>query len=168
MASDKIYRDWQDLKAQVHAWQQAGQRVAFTNGCFDLLHRGHVDYLQKTKALADRLVVALNTDESVSRLKGPARPVADQDGRLEVMAALGCVDAVTLFDQQTPLELISYLGPDLLTKGDDYTIDNIVGAKEVIERGGEVKTVPLVDGYSTSALIKKVLRAYGNADTLSS
>lgn len=161
MADNKIYRDWTTLKVQVDAWQAAGDKVAFTNGCFDLLHRGHVDYLQKTKALADRLVVALNTDESVSRLKGPTRPVADQDGRLEVMAALGCVDAVTLFDEPTPLELITYLGPDLLTKGDDYTLDNIVGAKEVIARGGEVKTVPLVAGYSTSSLIKKVLKAYG-------
>jgi len=160
----KIFKNWDDLRLQVQAWQAAGEKVAFTNGCFDLLHRGHVQYLQATRALADRLVVGLNTDTSVSRLKGPTRPVADEEGRLEVMAALACVDAVTLFDEPTPLELITTLRPDLLTKGDDYSIDTIVGASEVISWGGQVLTVPLVAGYSTSSLIKKVLAAYRQQD----
>lgn len=161
--NSKIFDNWQSLKDQVEAWQAAGEKVAFTNGCFDLLHRGHVNYLQATRSLADRLVVGLNTDASVSRLKGPTRPVADEAGRLEVMAALGCVDAVTLFDEPTPLELIQTLKPDVLTKGDDYSIDTIVGAQEVISWGGQVLTVPLVQGYSTSSLIQKVLAAYGKS-----
>lgn len=161
MAAEKVFTSWAELHEQVAQWQQQGLKVAFTNGCFDLVHRGHVTYLQATKQLADKLVVGLNTDASVSRLKGPNRPVADEAGRLEVMAALGCVDAVTLFDEPTPLELITAIKPDVLTKGNDYSIDTIVGAKEVMSWGGQVLTVPLVEGYSTSALIQKILKAYG-------
>jgi len=160
LAASKIYLNHAELAEQVKEWQEQGLKVAFTNGCFDLLHRGHTDYLEKTKALADKLVVALNTDESVRRIKGPKRPVADQDGRLHVMASLEAVDAVTLFDEPTPLEIISVLKPDVLTKGDDYNIATIVGAKEVLGWGGQVLTVPLVPGYSTSLLIDKVLAAY--------
>ncbi len=166
MATQKIYDqtdNWASLAAQIADWQAAGLKVAFTNGCFDLVHRGHTDYLEGTRALADKLVVALNTDASVRRLKGPKRPVADEDGRLHVISALGCVDAVTLFDEPTPLAIITALKPDVLTKGDDYTIENIVGAQEVLANGGSVQTVPLVPGYSTSALIQKVLEAYGQS-----
>ena len=160
MAANKIFYNPAELANQVQKWQQEGLKVAFTNGCFDLLHRGHTDYIEKTRALADKLIVALNTDASVSKLKGPKRPVADQEGRLHVMASLASVDAVTLFDEPTPLEIIQLLKPDVLTKGDDYTIGNIVGAKEVVAWGGQVFTVPLVPGYSTSLLIEKVLAAY--------
>lgn len=144
------------LQQQVQLWQAAGETVVFTNGCFDILHYGHVDYLHKAAALGNRLVVALNTDASVSRLKGPHRPLQNQDSRSLVMAALGCVDALTLFDEETPLELIKTLKPDVLAKGADYSIDQIVGAKEVLARGGRVETVALSAGYSTTAIEQRI------------
>lgn len=148
------------LAEQVKAWQAAGEQVAFTNGCFDLVHAGHIDYLQKTKALANRLVVGLNTDASVSKIKGPTRPVANETSRAFVLAALGCVDAVVFFDEPTPLELIEAIGPDILTKGSDYNLQTIVGADFVISKGGTVQTIDLVPGYSTSALIEKIIEAH--------
>jgi rfaE bifunctional protein nucleotidyltransferase chain/domain len=145
-----------DAVAKRAQWQAAGEKVVFTNGCFDILHLGHVDYMEKAKALGHRLIVGMNTDASVRRLKGADRPVCDQTSRSRVMAALGCVDAVVLFDEATPEALIHAIKPDILTKGDDYSIANIVGADFVLANGGEVKTIPFVEGYSTSAIIRKI------------
>lgn len=145
---------------QVADWQRAGQNVVFTNGCFDIVHLGHIDYLEKARALGDRLVLGLNTDASVSRLKGPSRPVVDEYARARLMAALSFVDTVILFDEPTPKELIEALKPDILVKGDDYTVETIVGADFVLNNGGEVKTVALVPGYSTTTLIEKIKASY--------
>ncbi len=144
----------------VAAWQSAGDKVVFTNGCFDIVHLGHIDYLEKARALGNRMVLGLNTDASVSRLKGPLRPVVNEYARARLMAALSFVDAVILFDEPTPSELIEAVKPDILVKGDDYTVDNIAGADFVLSRGGEVKTIALVKGYSTSSLIEKIKKGY--------
>lgn len=151
---DKIM-DRAALLPVVAAWQAAGEQVVFTNGCFDLLHLGHVDYLEKARYLGQRLVVGLNTDASVSRLK-PGRPLQDEVSRARVLAALLFVDAVTLFDEQTPLALIEAVQPDILVKGDDYAIDQIVGHEAVLARGGRVLTVPLVPGYSTTRIVERI------------
>lgn len=137
-------------------WRADGLSVVFTNGCFDILHLGHVDYLERAKRLGAKLVVALNTDQSVQRLKGPERPVVNESSRARVMAALQFVDLVVLFDEETPLELIEALKPDILVKGGDYTVETIVGADFVIARGGKVVPLPLVDGYSTTTFVNKI------------
>jgi D-beta-D-heptose 7-phosphate kinase/D-beta-D-heptose 1-phosphate adenosyltransferase len=129
--------------------------LVFTNGCFDLLHRGHVAYLFAARALGDALVVGLNTDASVRRLKGAGRPVMREDDRAFVLAGLACVDAVTLFAEDTPRELIAALLPDVLVKGGDYAPDNVVGAAEVERAGGRVVILPLVPGRSTTALLER-------------
>ena len=141
-------------------WQRADQKVVFTNGCFDIVHLGHIDYLEKARALGDRLVLGLNTDASVGRLKGPSRPVVNEYARARLMAALAFVDTVILFDEPTPKALIEALKPDILVKGDDYSIENIVGADFVMRNGGSVETVPLVKGYSTTGLIEKIKSSY--------
>ena len=154
MTANKILTPAQ-LPAVLAAWRAAGERIVFTNGCFDLLHLGHVDYLEKARALGDRLVVGLNTDASVSAIK-PGRPIQDETSRARIMAALAFVDAVVLFGEPTPLRLIELVQPDILVKGDDYTIDGIVGHELVLKRGGQVLTVPLVTGYSTSRIVEKI------------
>jgi D-sedoheptulose 7-phosphate isomerase len=141
-------------------WRRAGAVVVFTNGCFDLLHRGHVDFLTRAKALGTVLVVGLNGDASVRAIKGPGRPVAGQDDRAAVVGALAAVDAVTIFDESTPARLIAALAPDVLVKGGDWPIDQIVGADEVLRSGGRVLSLPLVPGYSSSALVERVLAAH--------
>ncbi|HHJ49952.1 MAG TPA: D-glycero-beta-D-manno-heptose 1-phosphate adenylyltransferase [Phaeodactylibacter sp.] len=146
------------LQQQVQAWRKAGERVVFTNGCFDILHYGHVDYLARAAGLGDRLVVGLNSDASVSRLKGAHRPIQDEQSRLHVMAALGFVDAVTLFEEDTPLELIRLLMPDVLVKGGDWRPEQIVGADLVLAAGGEVHSLPFIEGYSTTAIENKIKR----------
>ncbi|MDY5968976.1 MAG: D-glycero-beta-D-manno-heptose 1-phosphate adenylyltransferase [Bacteroidales bacterium] len=133
-----------------------GEWVVFTNGCFDILHRGHLTYLAAARDLGGVLVVGLNSDASVRRLKGPSRPVNDERSRALLLAALQCVDYVTLFDEDTPLNLISAIMPDVLAKGGDYTRDTIVGASLVESHGGKVVTLPLVDGFSTTKVIEKV------------
>lgn len=142
---------------QTEKWRAEGKKVVFTNGCFDLVHLGHVDYLEKARNLGDCLVVGVNTDASVSGIKGPFRPVASEESRTRVLAAMGFVDLVVLFGEPTPMNLIEALKPDILTKGDDYTIETIVGAEFVLGRGGKVETLPLVKGHSTSNLVKRVL-----------
>lgn len=153
--SDKI-RAAAEAKKKVAEWKSKGERIVFTNGCFDILHLGHVDYLEKARNLGDRLVVGLNTDSSVSRFKGPERPVQDQNSRARLMSSLQFVDMVVLFDEDTPHQLISLLVPDVLVKGSDYLAENIVGADVVKSAGGEVKTIDLVSGYSTSKVIEKI------------
>jgi D-glycero-beta-D-manno-heptose 1-phosphate adenylyltransferase len=154
-STDKIFTLSQLLE-QLKSWREQGQKIVFTNGCFDLLHLGHVDYLEKARQLGDKLVLGLNTDQSISSIKGPNRPLQDELSRARVMASLLFVDAVVLFDSDTPLNLIKAVQPDILVKGDDYAVDQIVGQKEVIAAGGEVKTVPLVTGYSTTNIVKKI------------
>jgi len=138
-----------------------GRRVIFTNGCFDLIHRGHVEYLGQAKAMGDILVVGLNSDRSVRRLKGQGRPLTPQDDRAQVLAALEMVDYVCLFDEQTPARLISAVLPDVLVKGGDYRPDEIVGRETVEEAGGRVVVVPLTEGFSTKGLIEKIRQRYG-------
>jgi rfaE bifunctional protein nucleotidyltransferase chain/domain len=144
------------LKAQVDQWKSQGCKIVFTNGCFDLLHLGHVDYLSQAADLGDKLVVALNTDSSVTKLKGPLRPITDQQSRLMVMASLAFVDAVTLFDEPTPYELIKLIVPDVLVKGADYKAEDIVGYDVVVNNGGKVETISLVEGYSTTAIEARI------------
>lgn len=154
-STDKIF-SLPELLKTVADWRSQGDKIVFTNGCFDLLHLGHVDYLEKARQLGNKLVLGLNTDASISRIKGPARPLQDEMSRARIMASLLFVDAVVLFDQNTPLELIEAVQPEILVKGDDYTIENIVGHEVVIAKGGSVATVPLVKGYSTTNIVKKI------------
>ena len=130
--------------------------VVFTNGCFELLHRGHVEYLAQAKALGDVRVVGVNSDASVQRLRGAGRPLVAEADRAAVLAALRSVDAVTLFDEDTPLELISALLPDVLVKGGDYDLDGIVGREVVEEAGGEVRALPFVEGHSTTSILDRL------------
>ncbi len=139
----------------VKSWKDQGLEVVFTNGCFDILHLGHVDYLEKAKSLGDKLVVAVNSDDSVRRLKGTSRPINPENARARLLAALEFVDVVVIFGQDTPLETIRELLPDVLVKGDDYKPENIVGAEVVLQNGGKVVTLPLVEGYSTTKIIEK-------------
>jgi len=145
--------------AQVREWHAAGLKVVFTNGCFDLIHLGHVDYLEKASQLGHKLVIGLNTDDSVSRFKGPERPLQDQYSRARVLAAMQFVDLVVLFNEDTPLALISALIPDILVKGSDYLTENIVGADVVKKAGGVVKTIDFVPGYSTSRIVEKIKKS---------
>ncbi|MEZ7839324.1 MAG: D-glycero-beta-D-manno-heptose 1-phosphate adenylyltransferase [Flavobacteriales bacterium] len=144
------------LQSQIAEWRKDNQKIVFTNGCFDLLHLGHVDYLAKARDLGDKLIIGLNTDTSVSRIKGPSRPIKDQKSRATILAAMQFVDAVIFFDEETPIDLITWVKPDVLVKGGDYTLEGIVGHEIVLEKGGEVKTIPFVEGYSSSKLIEKI------------
>ena len=146
----------EQLSATVAGWRAQGRKVVFTNGCFDLLHLGHVDYLEQARHLGDVLVVGLNTDASVGSLK-PGRPIQDETARARILASLAFVDAVVLFGEPTPLALIRLVQPDVLVKGDDYAISGIVGHELVLNRGGQVLTVPLVPGYSTSRIVERIL-----------
>jgi rfaE bifunctional protein nucleotidyltransferase chain/domain len=152
---DKI-SDLNSLKSKVHAWKNEGKKVVFTNGVFDLLHIGHITYLSKAAELGDKLIIGLNADSSVKRIKGDSRPINAQDSRAALLASFFFVDAVVVFEEDTPLNLITALMPDILIKGADYTIDNIVGAKEVLANGGEVKTITFVEGYSSTSIIQKI------------
>jgi D-beta-D-heptose 7-phosphate kinase/D-beta-D-heptose 1-phosphate adenosyltransferase len=143
------------LELQVEKWRAEGLRIVFTNGCFDLLHVGHVTLLEDARLEGDLLVVGINSDASVSRLKGPTRPIVPQHARARVLAALAAVDAVVVFDEPTPLELMVALRPDVIVKGGDYIADEIVGAAEVHSWGGRVRIVPFVQGFSTTQLIAR-------------
>jgi D-beta-D-heptose 7-phosphate kinase/D-beta-D-heptose 1-phosphate adenosyltransferase len=143
-------------REKIATWRRAGLRVGFTNGCFDLIHPGHVRLLNKARARCDRLVVALNTDASVQRLKGPTRPVQHEVARATVMASIGAVDLVVLFDEDTPLELIEALRPDILFKGADYRLDQVVGGEFVRSYGGDVSLIDLEAGHSTTGIIKRM------------
>jgi rfaE bifunctional protein nucleotidyltransferase chain/domain len=142
----KIRKNWKDLQ----------QAVVFTNGCFDILHLGHIDYLEKSRQKGNHLIVAVNTDRSVKALKGPSRPVNNEYARARILAALEFVSMVIIFDHDTPLELIKELLPDILVKGNDYSIATIVGSKEVLENGGKVETIELVPNFSTTGIIEKL------------
>lgn len=145
-----------DLQNKVEQWKRDGKTIAFTNGCFDILHAGHIASLLQASKEGDKLVVALNADSSVKGLKGDNRPVNDEEARAVVMAALGMVDAVTIFSEPTPKDLIIAIKPDVLVKGGDYKVEDIAGAKEVIGWGGRVVINPIVEGFSTTSIIQKM------------
>ena len=138
------------------SWKKAGLKVVFTNGCFDLLHAGHVRYLEAARLLGDRLAVGLNSDRSVKGLKGDGRPLTPELERAELLASLECVDTVTIFDQPTPISLITGIRPDILVKGGDWPLDSIVGRPEVLSWGGRVLTIPAISGRSTSGMIARI------------
>jgi len=144
------------LKAQVDSWKETGEKVVFTNGCFDILHRGHIEALARTADLGNRLIIGLNSDQSIQVLKGENRPIENEDSRAILLASLSFVDAVVLFSEETPLNLIISLKPDVLAKGGDYEISTIVGHKVVQENGGQVILVPFVDGFSSTTIIDKI------------
>ena len=141
-------------------WQFKGKKIVFSNGCFDILHRGHVDYLSKAADLGDILILGVNTDASVHRLKGKTRPINDENSRLLLLASLNFVAAVVLFDEDTPYELIKKIQPDVLVKGNDYAPENIVGYDIVKAKGGEIITIPLVEGYSTSSIEQRIIELH--------
>lgn len=151
----------QAVAAQVRRLQTSGKKVVFTNGCFDILHSGHVDLLARARALGDALVVAINTDASVRRMKGPNRPIIPQDERAELLAGLDVVDFVCTFDEDTPLEAILAIRPDVLVKGADWTA-NIVGQTEVESWGGKVAALPLIEGHSTTGIVERVVARYSS------
>ncbi len=154
--ADKVCTS-QQLMARIAVWRNGGERIVFTNGCFDLLHAGHVSYLEQARALGDRLIVGLNTDRSVRAIKGPARPVIGQEDRARVLAALATVDGVILFDEPTPIDLIHLISPDTLVKGADYTEEQVVGADFVKAAGGQVALIPLLAGRSSSGIIHNLI-----------
>ncbi len=151
-------KTWEAAERVVAQWQVSGETVVFTNGCFDLLHYGHIHYLAQARDLGSRLVVGVNSDQSVARLKGPDRPVKDEQTRMHILAALASVDVVVRFDEETPLSLIECLKPDFLVKGGDWTVGQIVGADFVLGRGGKVLSLPFVEGFSTTNYVEKILR----------
>ncbi|MDR7420473.1 MAG: D-glycero-beta-D-manno-heptose 1-phosphate adenylyltransferase [Armatimonadota bacterium] len=146
-----------ELAQLAAAARREGHRVVFTNGCFDLLHIGHTRYLQEARSLGDLLIVAINSDTSVTALKGPERPLVPEQERAEVLAALACVDYVTIFDAPDPGDVIAAIGPDVLVKGGDWPVENIVGREIVQARGGKVVSIPLVPGASTTRLVRRLL-----------
>lgn len=145
------------IQERLEGWRAAGETIVFTNGVFDLLHPGHVEYLEAAARLGDRLVVGVNSDASVRRLKGPTRPIVPGEERAELVGALACVDAVVQFDDDTPERLIRQLRPDVLVKGGDWAVEQIVGREFVESLGGRVLNIPLREGLSTSALVERIL-----------
>lgn len=146
----------EEARQIVDGWKQGGEKIVFTNGCFDIIHKGHISYLAQARDLGSKLILGLNSDASVKRLKGDTRPIKDQESRAMTVASFEYVDLVVLFEEDTPINLITNLMPDILVKGGDYKIQNIVGAKEVLAHGGEVKTIDFVAGFSTSNYCKKM------------
>jgi rfaE bifunctional protein nucleotidyltransferase chain/domain len=155
LIQNKIYKI-SELKLIVNQWKMLSKKVVFTNGCFDIIHRGHNTYLLEAAELGNKLIVAVNSDESVRKLKGPNRPIVDEYSRAFNLASHTYIDAVILFDEDTPLNLIIELQPDVLIKGGDYTLETIVGAKEVLSYGGKVEIIPFLEGYSTTNVIEKI------------
>jgi rfaE bifunctional protein nucleotidyltransferase chain/domain len=152
---------WEALKNEVEHRRRRGERIAFTNGCFDILHVGHVRYLAEARKTGDLLILALNSDASVRAIKGEKRPLVPERERAEVVASLAAVDYVTLFDETTPLKLIEYLRPDCLVKGGDWREEAVVGRDSVRSWGGRVVLVPVVEGASTTNIVEKILQVYG-------
>ena len=153
---NKIFTDSSKISHILAIWRFKGYKIVFTNGCFDLLHLGHLDYLAKAAAKGDKLIVGLNTDSSVTRLKGPDRPITDQHSRAMILAAMSFVSMVVLFDEETPYKIITKIQPDILVKGADYNPVDIVGYNVVMAKGGKVETIDFLPGYSTSAIEAKI------------
>lgn len=153
---DKIVRNKEELTSVLNQWRFKGEKVVFTNGCFDILHRGHVEYLAKAASLGNKLLIGLNTDSSVRRLKGESRPVNDQEARALLLASLIFTDKIIFFEEDTPYELIRFIQPDVLVKGSDYKPENIVGYDILKSKGGEVVTIDLTKGFSTTSILEKL------------
>lgn len=153
---NKIVRQKEELSATLNQWRFKEEKIVFTNGCFDILHRGHVEYLTKAASLGTKLIIGLNTDASVRRLKGHSRPVNDQETRAILLASLLFTDKIIFFEEDTPLELIRFIQPDVLVKGNDYKPEEIVGYDIVKAKGGIIKTIVLTEGFSTTSILKKI------------
>ena len=156
--NNKVF-SFEALKTQVEIWKKSGDKVVFTNGCFDIVHRGHIEVLARTADLGNKFIIGLNSDSSIQKLKGEDRPIIDEQSRAVLLAALSFVDAVVLFSEDTPLNLISTLVPDVLAKGGDYEIETIVGHEIIQQNGGEVILVPFVDGFSSTTIIDKIKKS---------
>ena len=156
--TEQKIQSWDQIPATLAAWRAVGDRIVFTNGCFDILHYGHLHYLSAARDLGERLVIGLNSAASVSRLKGPKRPINDELTRTHLLAALEVVDAVVVFEADTPLELIELVQPDILVKGGDWQPEQIVGSGIVLANGGQVLSLPFVQGYSTTNIEQKILK----------
>lgn len=152
----KIFEDFQAFEPRLKEWKTVKERIVFTNGCFDIIHHGHVDSLSKAAQMGTKLVVGLNSDSSVERLKGKGRPILGEKSRATILAAFGFVDAVVIFPEETPAMLVAHIIPDVLVKGKQYAIHEIAGHDTVLENGGEVETLELIAGVSTSDIIKKI------------
>ncbi len=148
--------NFETITTTVRTWKSTGEKIVFTNGCFDLIHYGHLHYLAQAAALGDRLIVGLNSDESVKRLKGEQRPIKDEINRSFLLASLACVDGVVLFSEDTPLNLINLIRPNILVKGGDWQPHQIVGSDIVLKDGGTVKSLTFVEGHSTTSLVEKI------------
>jgi len=149
-------RELPDAKKKVERLRSKNKKIVFTNGCFDILHIGHARYLYAAREMGDFLIVAMNSDRSVKAIKGPDRPIMNQSERSEMLASLECVDMVVIFDEDNPLEVIRYLMPDILVKGGDWKEEDIIGADEVRSAGGQIRSIPYINGYSTSGIIKRI------------
>ncbi len=160
MIKDKIFHNPDEAKTTIEDWKAQGQKIVFTNGCFDLIHIGHVLYLEEAKSKGNRLIVGVNSDLSVQQLKGKHRPINDQYNRMHILAALESVDMVMLFEDNTPIELIKMVVPDVLVKGGDWKPEQIVGADIVLKNGGEVLSLQFVENYSTTAIEQKIINAH--------
>jgi D-beta-D-heptose 7-phosphate kinase / D-beta-D-heptose 1-phosphate adenosyltransferase len=154
-AGEKVL-GWEQLKTRIESWRESGETIVFTNGCFDILHVGHIALLEECRRFGSKLVLGLNADRSITRLKGPGRPIVGEGERARVMAALAAIDAVVLFEEDTPLELIRAIRPDVLVKGGDYTVETVVGHEDVIVAGGRVEIIPTVEGFSTTNIVNKL------------
>ncbi|MCI5054988.1 MAG: D-glycero-beta-D-manno-heptose 1-phosphate adenylyltransferase [Flavobacteriales bacterium] len=150
------------LMPKVHHWHLKSETIVFTNGCFDLIHYGHIKYLSDAADLGDRLIIGLNSDASVKNLKGAHRPIKDEMSRSHTLAALHFVDAILIFEEDSPLKLIQSISPNFLVKGGDWAVDQIVGSEHVINNNGEVLSIPFIDGYSTTNLEQKILDSHGH------
>lgn len=144
------------LKTKKISWQENGEKIVFTNGCFDILHRGHVEVLAQTANLGDRLIIGLNSDISIQKLKGKGRPFLDEESRAILLAALSFVDAIILFSETTPIKLIRALNPDILAKGGDYNLDTVIGSEYIKQNGGQVILLPFINGFSSTNIINKI------------
>lgn len=156
LAQNKIIKNKEELYNTLSQWQFKNEKIVFTNGCFDILHRGHVEYLAQAAALGTKLIIGLNTDDSVRRLKGANRPINDEYARALVLSSFIFVNKVVYFDEDTPLELIRYIQPDILVKGSDYKPENIIGYDIVKSKGGEIVTIDFVNGFSSTSILNKI------------
>jgi rfaE bifunctional protein nucleotidyltransferase chain/domain len=157
ISRSKIYPSAnEEFHRRLAYWRYKGYRIVFTNGCFDIMHLGHIDYLSKASDEGDILIIGLNTDESVRKIKGPTRPISDENSRAMVLASMSMVDTVVMFSDDTPYQLIELIQPDVLIKGSDYKPEDIVGFDIVSKKGGEIKTIAFVEGYSTSKIEEKI------------
>ena len=153
--NNKIFLE-KGLKKKLDSWRKKGEKIVFTNGCFDLIHLGHIEVLARSADLGDRLIIGVNTDKSIKNIKGQNRPIIKEDSRVKQLAALEFVDAVILFNESTPNKIINHINPDIITKGGDYKTKEVVGYETVIENNGRVVIIPLTQGYSTTSILNKI------------